>query len=424
MNPAVLKPAKGERASSAANARPAIGLEAEFSVILDGRPVRPEDVFESPTAIVRAPMMHRTGRSYHLPTGGAVYFDTGVIEIATPVIELETGCSARAGRSLWESIRFLRQELDAWEQRNRRVIHLSGFSAHYNISDERPAETQRPSDRLGWLLTHLVPMPVMLLAANRRSTGIGVRPRVKRVEFTADFTPDAALMIATSTLLVGITRSVMAWPSHELGAIAEHGLPMLRQFRPEPHSSRRGWVARFSSFSENPFAADVDAPIWELTTGERLSMRRIARRITNYFWPSIAAYGDQRSLRLIRSVMNGRTPSLLELEDRPASYERVGSLCTWADLFPVRALPRSRYEQVFIRAIARRKLLLGDQVYTPIGMRGWSHVIFQRAGDRSKHAFSLDFLLSHLAEWAVGPRAGRRAATRLRDRIDRRASAS
>ena len=61
--------------------------------------------------------MHRTGRSYHLPTGGAVYFDTGVIEIATPMIELEPGCAARAGRSLWESIRFLREELDAWEQR-------------------------------------------------------------------------------------------------------------------------------------------------------------------------------------------------------------------------------------------------------------------------------------------------------------------
>lgn len=115
---------------------------------------------------------------------------------------------------------------------------------------------------------------------------------------------------------------------------------------------------------------------------------------------------------------------MLELEDRPASYERVGSLCTWADLFPVRALPRSRYEQVFIRAIARRRLALNGEHYTPIGMRGWSHVIFQRERDRTKHAFSLDFLLNHLAEWNVGPAAGRRAAARLRDRIDRRASAS
>src|SRR5438132_2154730 len=112
----------------------AIGLEAEFSVLLDGRPARPEDVFGSPTAIVRAPMMHRTGRSYHLPTGGAVYFDTGVIEIATPMIEIERGCAARAGRSLWEGIRFLRAELDGWESRHGKTVHLAGFSAHYNVS--------------------------------------------------------------------------------------------------------------------------------------------------------------------------------------------------------------------------------------------------------------------------------------------------
>ena len=423
MTPRLYKSAKGEHPASDLAARPAMGLEAEFSVILDGRPVRPEDLFGSPTAIVRSPMMHRSGRSYHLPTGGAVYFDTGVIELATPVIELEPGCSARAGRSLWESIRYLRQELDAWEQRHRRVVHLSGFSAHYNVSYEG-AQPHRSVERLAWLLTHLVPMPVMLLAANRRSTGIGVRPRVKRVEFTADFTPDAALMIATSTLLIGVTRSVMAWPDHEVGAIAARGLPVLRRFRPEPHSSRRGWVARFSSFAENPFAADVDAPLWELTTGERLSMRRIARRVATYFWPTIAQYGDQRSLRLIRSVLSGRTPSMLELEDRPASYERVGSLCTWADLFPVRALPRSRYEQVFIRAIARRTLALNGDEYTPVGMRGWSHVIFQRDRDHSKHAFSLDFLLQHLGDWRVGPAAERRAASRLRNRMARRASAS
>src|SRR5207302_2323203 len=75
----------------------AVGMEAEFTVHLDGKAVKPEDVFGSPTKIVRAPMMHRAGRSYHLPTGGAVYFDTGVIEIATPMIEIDKGCAARAG---------------------------------------------------------------------------------------------------------------------------------------------------------------------------------------------------------------------------------------------------------------------------------------------------------------------------------------
>src|ERR1700754_165380 len=127
-----------DRVPASAVALAAIGLEAEFSVVLDGEPVKPEDVFVSPTRIIRGKMMHRTGRSYHLPTGGAVYFDTGVIEVATPVIEIERGCAARAGRSLWEAIRFIRGELDAWDARSGRETRLVGFITHYNVSYELP----------------------------------------------------------------------------------------------------------------------------------------------------------------------------------------------------------------------------------------------------------------------------------------------
>src|SRR5919198_373732 len=151
----------------------AIGIEAEFVVVIDGVPVRPEDVFGSPRRIIRGPLLHRTGRSYHLPTGSAMYFDTGVIEIATPMIELERGCAARAGRSLWESIRFLREELDDWERREQKTVHLVGFSTHYNISYEIPREQQTPGRtvrELAVLLTYILPFPVMLLAANREST--------------------------------------------------------------------------------------------------------------------------------------------------------------------------------------------------------------------------------------------------------------
>jgi len=87
-------PTKRERSERVQLA--AIGMEAEFAVLLDGKQVKPEDVFRSPRNIVREEMMHRTGRSYHLPTGGAIYFDTGVIEVATPIIEIRRGCAARA----------------------------------------------------------------------------------------------------------------------------------------------------------------------------------------------------------------------------------------------------------------------------------------------------------------------------------------
>jgi hypothetical protein len=419
------KPHKGSDDTTAEHgvALAAIGLEAEFSVVLDGLPVKPEDVFRSPTRIIRAPMMHRTGRSYHMPTGGAVYFDTGVIEIATPVIEIDTGCAARAGRSLWESIRYLRAELDAWEESHGHSVHLAGFSTHYNISFELSNEGRggsRTIDKLAVLLTHIIGMPVMLLAANRRSTGVGVRPRGNRIEVTADFTPDAALMIAAATLIVGIAREVMTWPSYELSVLDTRGFPLVRDFTPEPHSSRKGWVARFSSYRQNPFMSDVDEPLWETRDGTVLSLRTIADGVRRHFWPSISRVGDSRSLRLIRAVMDGSTPSLLELDDRPAAYDSVGRLCTWANLFPVRALPRSRYERVFIRAISGKKLHLDGDSYTPTGMRGWSRVLFRRDRDATQHAFSLDFLLNHLDGWEVGPRAAQRIKKTLRERLDRR----
>lgn len=417
------KPPKGGERPDKSVALAAVGLEAEFAVVLDGQPAKPEKVFGSPTAIVRQPMMHRTGRSYHLPTGGAVYFDTGVIEIATPVIEIEQGCAARAGRSLWESIRFLRAELDAWETRNAHTVHLSGFSTHYNVSFELPEHERgdhRTVEKLALLLTHIIPFPVMLLAANRKSTGVGVRPRGNRIEITADFTPDAALMIATATFIIGVAREVMQWPTFELSALDGQDIPIAEPFTPEKHSSRQGWVARFSSFAENPFCADVNAPLWTTRTAETLSLREMARRVTDHFWPSIAKLGDARSLRLIRAVMTGEVPSLLEQDDRPASYDAVGHLCTWANLFPVRALPRSRYERVFIRAISGRKLRVGRQWYTPVGMDGWSHVIFRRERDGTRHVFSLDFLLKHLDNWDVGPRAESRIRKTLRARLERR----
>jgi hypothetical protein len=387
----------------------AIGIEAEFTVLLDGQPVKPEDVFGSPTNIVRATMMHRTGRSYHLPTGGAVYFDTGVVEIATPMIEIDRGCAARAGRSLWENIRYLRTELDEWEKRHGHDVELMGFSTHYNISFDVPARLRnqhRTVKKLALLLTYILPIPVMLLAANRRSTGIGVRPRGHRVEMTADFTPDASLMIATATLCVGIIRSVMNWPSYELSELSryERDVPVIRDFKPVPHSSRQGWSAKYTCYKENPFLVDIDHAMWETVGGATMSLRDIAGRITRFFWPSIRRFSDPFTLRLIGSVMRGRAPSLLELDDRPPAYDSVGRLCQWDDLFPERVLPRSRYERVLGHAISGERLKMDREVYTPVGMQGWGHVVFRRDRDKSRHVMSLDYLLDHLDEWDSGAR--------------------
>lgn len=381
--------------------RPAIGLESEFVVLLDGEQVKPEKLFKSPTDFVRQPMMHRIGRSYHLPTGCAVYFDTGVIEIATPKIELEPECPARAGRSLWESIGFVRAELDAWGMEHGNSIHLAGFSTHYNVSFElskKDMGKHRTVNKLALLLMHILPMPVMMLAANRESTGVGVRPRVNRIEITADFTPDARLLIATASLIVGIVREVMTWPSYELDQLDTVEFPILRDFVPVPHSSRKGWVANISCFPQNPFQAGVDKKIWATRNGSRLSLREIAASITNAFSRSIRHYADPLSRALILDVMRGKVKSMLELSKRPESYQDVGHACDWHNLYSERTLSRSLYERVLLRAISRAPLVIDGEQHLPTGMRGWSHVIFARKKDGNQKVLSLDQLADQLLQ--------------------------
>ena len=378
-----------------------IGLEAEFVLLVDGRPVDPAKVFGSPGGFVRQPLMHRTGTSYHIPTGGAMYFDTGVIEVVTPVIEIDGGCAARAGRSLWEGIHFLREELDAWERRSGRDARLRGFSAHYNISFNAPPEARRGSrsvEKLARLLSYIIPPPVMLLAANRESTGIGVRPRGDRVEVTADFTPSAALTIATATLITGITREVMTWPSFELDMLEKEDIPVIQGYAPIPHTSRQGWLARYTCYPRNPFHAPVDDPCWSVRGGDVLSMREIAGRTERRFRSSIRKVSDPFTLRLIDAIVKDGAPVLLDLPERPAEYDDVGRLCSWSDLFPEKALSRSRYERILIRAIRGVPLPIKGRSYKPVGMRGWSRVVFRR-DDGSLHVFSVDGLRPHLRSW-------------------------
>jgi hypothetical protein len=380
----------------------AMGMEAEFSLFVNDVLERPEDVFGSPRNFLKGELMHRQGTSYHLPTGGAVYFDTGVIEVATPVIEIEKGCAARAGRSLWESINCVRDGLDAWEREQGVDCRLVGFSAHYNVSFDLPQAKRtngRTVERLAWLLSHILPAPVMLLATNRQSTGVGVRPRRDRIEITADFTPSPSLTIATGTLIVGIVREVMTWDSFELSELERADIPVIRGYRPVPHTSRKGWLARFSCYPSNPFMCDIDAPMWETHHHGVMSLREIAGRIVRVFWGSIRRLSDPFTFRLLGSIIRGRSPSLLELDDRPEEYDDVGRLCTWDRLFPPGQLARSRYERVLIRAISGQRLRMGRRLLRPVGMKGWSAVVFRAEGDNSRTVIPIDNLIRHLEDW-------------------------
>ena len=67
---------------------PGIGMESEFNVWLDEVEIDPKAYFQHPSAFIDRPLLPREKSSLQLPTGGAVYFDRGVIEVVTPVIEL------------------------------------------------------------------------------------------------------------------------------------------------------------------------------------------------------------------------------------------------------------------------------------------------------------------------------------------------
>ena len=62
-----------------------------------------------------------------------------------------------------------------------------------------------------------------------------------------------------------------------------------QEFQPIPHTSRHGWLAHESSYPASPFQADIDAPLWRVQDGRRMSLREIAGRTAQRFWPALQA---------------------------------------------------------------------------------------------------------------------------------------
>ncbi len=494
---------------------PVIGMESEFNVWLDEVEVDPREYWGHPGAFIDRPLLPREKTSLQLPTGGAVYFDRGVIEVVTPVIELAPHSTARMVRNLWEQMGFVRDELTKWEKANGHTVRLKAYSSHYNISYDVPKKEQsatRNEKALALLLTYILPVPVMLIASNRRSTGVGVRPRGGRIEVTVDFTPDPGLMVAAATLIVGIVREVMSWPSYDLSMLDELPIPVVDGVIPGKHTTRKGWLTKDFHYPRSPYTSDVNAPIWKTQFGETISLRTMAARVAWFFRYSIRKYSDPFSMRLLFAVLSGRAPSLLELADRPAAYDDVGGLCRWGSVihelknfgiailskqptideyivertnarhvhltergthkvtnakapaavppppaapsrrrvtfsrretsrkllpsrpaqyidrrgtslmsgngrsrerrragerrkaryntpFPDRRLTRSAYEQVFLRLVSGGKLRLGEELYSPVGMKGWYHAIFRRDSDGAERVLTIDQLLQRMRDW-------------------------
>ena len=382
-----------ERAQIAAPPRAVIGLEAEFNLIVDGRRRRPEKVFGDPSRLVRRRMIPRTGKSFQLPAGGAIYFDTGVIEVATPIVELEPGCCYRATRLLWEQIRYLRRELDHWQKRHRCNCRLQGFSAHYNLSFPSTRRSKlRNSTKLAYLLAHVLPVPVMLLATNRQSSAVGVRPRGNRIEVTVDFTPDPALMLGTCAFIAGVVQTVVRWEDFGLRQLARHGVPRIMPFRLRKHSSRRGWRITADSLGRNPFASDINAPLWKVRDGRTLSLRDVAGEILTLFRRRIQQFSDFRTLEHISAIFDGNARSLLDFETRPNGYDDVGRTIDWGRR-RMRRLSRSKYEKIIHRVISHEPVRIGQKRYRVDRMNGWYQVDCRELGTKRRRTFTLDELV-------------------------------
>jgi hypothetical protein len=392
------------RSLGATPPRAVIGLEAEFNLFVNGRRRRPEKVFGDPSRLVRRRMIPRTGKSFQLPAGGAIYFDTGVIEVATPIVELEPGCCYRATRLLWEQIRYLRRELDHWARRHQCQCRLQGFSTHYNFSFPSTQKSElRNATKLAYLLVHILPVPVILLATNRQSSAVGVRPRGNRIEVTVDFTPDPALMLATCVFLAGAVETVLRWEDFGLRHLEQHGVPRTARFRLRKHSSRRGWRVTPDSLGQNPFAADINEPLWKLRDGRMLSLRAIAAETLRPFHHRIRQISDWSTLEHIAAVFDGDARSLLDFEKRPDAYDDVGHSINWGRR-QMRRWPRSKYEKVIHRVIAREPMRIGQKRYQVDRMNGWYAVDFREVGTKRRRTFNLDELV-RLAD-AKKPTAG------------------
>lgn len=396
--------------------RAVIGLEAEFNLFVNGRRRRPEKVFGDPSRLIRRRMIPRTGKSFQLPAGGAIYFDTGVIEVATPIVELEPGCCYRATRLLWEQIRYLRRELDHWAKRHKWKCTLQGFSTHYNFSFPSTRKSElRNATKLAYLLAHTLPVPVILLATNRQSSAVGVRPRGNRIEVTVDFTPDPALMLATCAFIAGAMETVLRWEDFGLRQLARHGVPRMARFRLRKHSSRRGWRVMSDSLGRNPFVSNINEPLWKLRDGRTLSLRAIAAETLRPFRQRIRQISDLRTLEHIAAVFAGDARSLLDFKKCPDAYDDVGYEIDWGRR-RMRRWPRSRYERVIHRVIAREPIRIGQKRYLVDRMNGWYEVMFREVGTRRRRTFNLDELVTLSDSRKVRAQRPKRATVKLRRR--------
>src|SRR4029453_9011041 len=143
---------------------------------------------------------------------------------------------------------------------------------------------------------------------------------------------------------------------------------------------------------ENPFTADINASIWKLRDGRVLGLREIAAESLRPFRRQIRSISDLSTLQHIAAVFDGDARSLLDFPKRPEAYDDVGHAIDWGRR-RMRRWPRSRYERVIHRVIAREPIRIGQKRYRGHRMNGWYQVDFREVGTTRRRTFNLDELV-------------------------------
>jgi hypothetical protein len=199
-------------------------------------------------------------------------------------------------------------------------------------------------------------------------------------------------MLATCAFIAGAMETVLRWGDFGLKQLRRHGLPRMARFHLRKHSSRRGWRVTADSLGQNPFVSNINEPLWKLRDGRTLSLRAIAAETLRPFRQRIRQISDSGTLEHIAAVFAGDARSLLDFEKRPDAYDDVGHGIDWGRR-RMRRWPRSKYEKVIHRVIARKPMRIGQKRYQVDRMNGWYEIEFREVGTKRRRTFNLDELV-------------------------------
>jgi len=95
-------------------------------------------------------------------------------------------------------------------------------------------------------------------------------------------------------------------------------------------------------------------------------------------------------------VFDGDARSLLDFPERPEAYDDAGHEWNW-NRRRMRHWPRSAYEKVIHRVIARQPIQIRGKRHVAERMQGWYEVMFRETKTGTRRIFNLDHLAKLIA---------------------------